>query len=231
MTFSRPRGLALLCFALVFFASLCATAQSLADQTLIAQVDRTDNHREISLAGYTVEERYTITNSHFSSPAVVLVKVTYTRDAGKHYEVISRTGPSLLASKLLNSMIAEEQKLSQNPSRSLAQITSANYSMTHTGSEPLHSQPCEVLTVEPLRRSAYVLNGRLWVDARSKQIVRIDGVPPVSPSFFASKPRIVRDYEDVGGFPLATHSHATSSGFFAGSTVVDIDYTNYQITH
>jgi len=230
MTSLRLRGLALLCTAVALPACVRAIGQPAADQALIAQIDRADNHRETSLAGYTVDERYTITNSHFSTPAVALVKVTYTRDAGKHYEVLSRTGPSLLSSKLLNSMISEEQKLSQNPSRSLAQITSANYAMTHTGSEPLNNRPCEVLTVAPLRSSAYVLNGRIWVDAKSKQIVRIDGVPPVSPSFFASKPRIVRDYEDVGGFPLATHSHATSSGFFAGSTVVDIDYTNYKIT-
>jgi negative regulator of sigma E activity len=230
MTFSRVSGTALLCAAVVLFTFVRATAQSTGDQALLAQIDRADNHRETDLAGYTVEELYTITNSHFNTPAVALVKVTYTRDTGKHYEVISRSGPSLLASTMLNSMIAEEQKLSINPSRALAQITSANYAMTHTGSEELHNRPCEVLAVTPLRSATYVLKGRIWVDAATKELVRIDGIPPQSPSFFAGKPKIIRDYHDVAGFPLATHSHATASGFFAGSTVVDIDYTNYKIT-
>jgi hypothetical protein len=86
------------------------------------------------------------------------------------------------------------------------------------------------MAITPRRKSSRVLQGRIWVDAESKQMMRIDGMPPQSPSIFAGKPKVTRTYADVAGFSLPTHSHATSSGFFTGSSVVDIDYFNYQIT-
>jgi negative regulator of sigma E activity len=214
----------------LFIASAAIIAQSVADASLIAQVDRAENHRETGLPGYTVEEHYSITNSHFKEPALAVVKVVYTRDAGKQYDVISRSGPGLLASTLLNSMLAEEQKLSRNPTRSQAVITSANYSMTPLTEVAVNGRDCAVLAITPRQRTAYVMKGRIWVDATSRLIVRIDGVTAQSPSFFAAKPSIQRDYAEIGGFALAFHSHAVSSSFFAGKTVVDIDYVHYQLT-
>jgi negative regulator of sigma E activity len=221
------------CVAL-FFGSLLLPQRGASlpanDQALIAQIDAAVQHRETELAGYTVEEHYTINNSHFKDPAVAVVKVTYTRDAGKHYEVVSRTGPSLLANRLLNSMLAEEQTLSVDPSRSSALVTSANYIMSHVGSEDLNGRHCEVLTITPKVKSPYVMDGRIWVDAKRKLLVRIKGITPKSPSFLAGKPEILRDYGEQNGYSLATHSHATSSGLFAGKTVIDIDYVHYQLT-
>jgi len=211
------------------FSCASASAQQADASSLIAQIDKAEQHREADLAGYTVEERYTITNSHFNDPAVAVVKVTYARATGKRYDVISRTGPSLLANKLLNSIIDNEEKLSHNPSRSHALLTSANYTMQHTGSETIGGRPCEVLTITPKQQSSYVLNGSIWVDAQSKMIVRVTGTPPVSPSFFAGKSTITRDYGETGGFALALSSHATSSAFFGGNTVVDIVYSHYQL--
>jgi len=214
----------------LFFLPLHVAAQPTADANLITQIDQAGQHREADLLGYTVEEHYTITNSYFKLPAVADVRVVYGRDAGKHYEVISRNGPSLLAVNLLNSMLADEQKLSLNPTRSHAVVSSANYIMSGTGSEVVGGRSCTVLSVEPRQKSSYVINGRIWVDAASGLLVKIGGVPPQSPSFFASRPSITRDYGEMNGFSLASHSHAVSSSFLTGKTTVDIDYIHYQIT-
>jgi negative regulator of sigma E activity len=220
--------------AVVLFGSLFlpqhSASQSASDPALIAQIDAAVRHRETDLAGYTVEEHYTINNSHFNDPAIAVVKVTYTRDSGKHYEVVSRTGPSLLATRLLNSMLAEEQTLSVDPSRSSSVVTSANYTMSYTGSEDMDGRHCEVLTITPKVKTPYVMDGRIWVDARSKLMVRMEGITPKSPSFLAGKPAIARDYGEQSGYSLATHSHATSSGLFTGKTVIDIDYVHYRLT-
>ena len=205
-------------------------AQSTAEATLIAQIDQAAQHREADLLGYTVEEHYTITNSYFQSPALADVAVVYGRDGGKRYEVVSRNGPSLLASTLLNSMLADEQKLSLNPTRSHAVVSSANYIMKSTGNEVMGGRRCVVLAVAPRQKSAYVLNGHIWVDAASGLLVRIDGIPPQSPSFLASKPSITRDYGVMDGFSLAVHSHAVSSSFLTGKTIVDIEYIDYHLT-
>jgi len=226
---NKAGGCATIIFLLALYLPIQAAPQSLADQALIAQIDGAVEHRESGLSGYTVEEHYTITNSHFNDPATAVVKVTYKKDSGKQYEVVSRTGPSLLASKLLDSMLAEEQKLSVNPDRGLSVISSTNYGMVPAGEEQVGDRPCEVIAITPKQKSPYVLSGRIWVDARSKILVRIEGTAPQSPSFFAGKPNVVRDYGEMAGFGLALHSHAVSSGMLVGKTVVDIEYVHYQI--
>jgi hypothetical protein len=123
MPFNRSAG-AVLALALAVVHPF-GLAQPASEPEIIAQIDRADRHHQQDLAGYTVEEHYTIINSHFQTPAKALVKVTYSRDTGKSYEVLSRSGPSLLANRVLNSMLAEEQKLSRSSSRSLSEITPA----------------------------------------------------------------------------------------------------------
>ena len=210
-------------------ATVKATAATTTDDDLIRQIDNSENNRETNLAGYTVQERYTITNSHFDTPGVALVKVTYKLGQGKQYEVVSRQGPGLLASKLLDSMLAEEKKLSLSENRKQALVTSANYTMTETGEEQLGKRACEVVAITPREKGPYLMNGRIWVDAKTKLLVKVEGVPTESPSFFAGKPNIVREYGEINGFALANYSHATTSGFFTGKTVVDIDYIDYQL--
>jgi negative regulator of sigma E activity len=215
-------------------ASLCSAApmgaQTASDLALFSQIDQAEQHREADLAGYTVEEHYTITNSHFHNPASAVVKVFYSRDAGKQYDIVSRSGPSLLAGNLLDSMLAEEKKLSVNPSRSLALLSTANYSMVRAGEEPVDGEMCEVIAITPKQKSPYVIEGRMWVDALSKLIVKIEGTTEQSPSFFSGKPDVIRDYGTVDGFALAQKATVVSSGFFAGRMVVEIKYVGYQIT-
>jgi hypothetical protein len=60
-------------------------------------------------------------------------------------------------------------------------------------------------------------------------IVKLEGRPPTSASFFSGRPQIVREYKEVGGFALAQHSHAVSSSFLFGRSTVDIEYRNYHV--
>jgi hypothetical protein len=60
-------------------------------------------------------------------------------------------------------------------------------------------------------------------------IVKIEGKPPTSASFFSGRPQVVREYEEVNGFVLAQHSHAVSSSFLFGRSTVDIEYRDYHL--
>ena len=198
-------------------------------QDLVRQIDQSELRRESKLAGYTVTEYYSIKNSHFSKPAEAIIETTYRRGKGKTYRVLSRSGPSLLRSSVLDRLLEEESQLSRGRIREQAVITSANYSMQLIGQESLGLKVCEVLELTPRRKSPYLLNGRLWVDPKPMLIVKIEGKPPTSLSFFSGRPQIVRTYQELNGFALAEHSHAVSSNFFLGQSTVDIEYRNYHV--
>lgn len=207
---------------------LMAQAQPSVEQDVIRQADHAENSREASLIGYTVTEHYFIRNSRLSEPEDATVKVTYNVGTGKTYEIVNRSGPMLL-NKVFDSLLDNEKKVSSGPNRKAALVTSDNYDMKLAGKETIGDRECEVLAITPKQVSEFLLQGRIWVDATTKLLVRIDGMAGASPSFLAGRPTITRDYGQQKGFALATHSHAVSSSFLSGSTTVDIDYIDYDV--
>lgn len=198
-------------------------------QDLIRWIDQTELSREAKLAGYTVTEYYTITNSRFSRPAEATIETTYKRGQGKTYKILSRSGPSLLRNTVLDRLLQEESLLSRGRARAQAILTSANYDMKLIGADSVSGTVLDVVRLIPKKKSPYLLNGRMWVDPVRMMIVKVEGKPPVSASFFVGRPQVVRQYMQIDGFPLAQHSHAVSSGFFFGQSTIDIDYRNYHV--
>ena len=101
--------------------------------------------------------------------------------------------------------------------------------MKLVGKEPVGGTMCDVLELTPKRKSPYLLKGRLWVDPAKMMVVKIDGKPPTSASFFSGRPQVVREYKHLEGFALAHHSHAVSSSFIFGQSIVDIEYRDYHL--
>jgi hypothetical protein len=198
-------------------------------QDLIRQIDQAELRRESKLTGYTVTEYYTIRNSHIGNPAEATIETTYKRGQGKTYKVLSRSGPSLLRNRVLDRLLQEETQMSRGKMREQAIITSWNYDMKLVGKEPVSGTMCDVLELTPKRKSPYLLKGRLWVDPAKMMIVKIDGKPPTSASFFSGRPQVVREYKHLEGFALAHHSHAVSSSFIFGQSIVDIEYRDYHL--
>jgi hypothetical protein len=81
---------------------------------------------------------------------------------------------------------------------------------------------CDAIELIPKRKSPYLLKGRMWVNASDMMLVKIEGQPPTSASFFEGRPEIVREYKQIHGFSLAQHNHAVSSKFLVGQSTVDI---------
>jgi hypothetical protein len=195
---------------------------------LIRCIDEAESSREARLAGYTVAEYYTIRNSHFTRPAEARVEAKYRRGEGTTFRVQSQSGPSLL-NRALDRLLQEESQMSRGRAREQAIITSANYEMKPIGRELVNGTMCAVLELTPRRKSPYLLKGRLWVNAADVKVVKVEGRPPTSASFFAGRPQIVRQYKQIDGFALAELSHAVSRSFLFGQSTVDIEYRDYHL--
>jgi hypothetical protein len=216
---------------LLFALLICCVADSAApEETVIRGVDQAELRRETDLAGYTVTEHYSIRNYRFSSAAEMMVATVYKKGEGKTYKVLSRSGSAMLQSSVFDRMLQEEKTMSRGDTRRQALVTSANYAMKLTGEETLSGRPCEVLELTPRKKSAHLLKGRAWVDSKDYSLVKIEGRPTASASFFVGRPLVTREYESVDGFSLARRSHAVSDGLFLGKTELTIEYNDYHVT-
>jgi hypothetical protein len=192
-------------------------------------IDRAQMAREERLLSYTVTEHYTLKNMRFGTSAELVANVTYSKESGKVYTVVSRTGSPFLQSKVLDRVLAEETAMSHGDARKTALVTSANYAMQPEGEEVLQGRRCVRVALTPRVKSTHLLKGKLWVDAETHNIVRIEGTPLQSPSFWAGASKIYRDYADIGEFAYAQRTVAVSGSMMTGKTEMRIEYNDYKI--
>ncbi|MFZ0394463.1 MAG: sigma-E factor regulatory protein RseB domain-containing protein [Terracidiphilus sp.] len=214
------------------FSAQMAAAPQIDSAAVIQGIDRSVIHRDGNVLGYTVTERYTVfRNGDEAHPAAEMsVETTYTQNAGKSYRILSEDGPALLRKEVLERALENEKSLNQPANRIHELITSANYSMTVTGKAQVDGRDCLVVTIAPRQNAAYLFKGRIWVDERTEDIVRLDGVATQSASLLTGPAQVVRSYATVDGFPMATHASATVSSWLLGPTRVEIEYTGYAVT-
>lgn len=210
-----------------------ARAQQIDPATVIQRVDAAVKARVDSVAGYTVTEHYSVyRNNDESHPvAEMTVKTSYREETGKSYTILSQSGSALIRSVVLGSILENEKNLNQPGIRDETWITSANYQMQVEpgGTRTVNGRDCVALSLTPRRKTAYLLEGTLWVDAKDGAIVQVEGTASKSSSFLTGATQILRQYANIGGYPEATRVRAVSNSFMFGKTVVTIEYQNYQV--
>ena len=217
-------------FSIVTLALRLGGATTLPGPDVIWSIDKAQQERDRELAGYAALEHYTVRNSHFEETAELTAKVSYQRGPGKRYQVLWRKGSGFLQERVINRIIKEDAALSRSPERSHTLLTSANYSMKMEGMRLLHGEQCYVVHIRPRAHKYSLIEGRAWFDVESFSLLRIEGKPAASPSFWTGRPFIEREYTILDGLSFPKHSRATSKGFFAGKSQLDIDYSQYVVT-
>lgn len=220
-----------LCVLITTFAFAGPVSDSLTerDRTLAKDIAEAQLQREEKLTDYTATERYTIRNTHFSDPAGMTVAVTYRAGVGKSYQILSRYGPSMLQSGVLDRLIKEETEMSRGEARKASLVTEENYRIQWFKEQMLDGRLCDVVNLEPRTKSPHLLRGQAWVDLASHHLVRIEGKPTASPSFWAGTPTVIRDYVEIGSFAFAKASRAVSQTFLLGKTELNIEYSDYKV--
>ena len=185
------------------------------------------------LASYTVTEHYAVFRGHddTSPTAEMTVKTTYRKDTGKSYEILSQSGSSLWRKEVLKTLLENEQRMSKPGNVETALINSSNYEMKldQNSSQTLDGRECVVLDITPRRKSQYLFNGKLWVDAHDFAIVQLKGAAAKSAFFLANAAEVSRQYAELQSLPMATHAEAVSGSALLGQTVVKVDYSGYQM--
>ena len=220
----------LVALLLICTAGDCAAPEPVREESVIRGVDQAEVNRETNLTGYSVTGHYAVRSNRFQTSAEMTVSIVYRKGAGKSYQVLSRSGSSVLQTRVLDRLVQEEAAMSRGDIRPHVVVTSANYKMKLVSKEPVVGRSCEVVELSPLTKSPHLLKGRAWVDAEDHSLVRIAGRPVTSASFWAGRPLIVRDYEKIEGFSMAKRSHALADTLLLGKTELTIEYSDYKIT-
>ena len=194
---------------------------------VVAKMLRGDVERRSELPGYTALRRYVAVNQN--RRAEMVVRVDCSADGAKQFTVISEEGSSAIRKHALYRMLSEETMASRREARDGSRITPANYKFDMVGQDTLDSGPAYVLAITPKTENRYLIDGRIWVNAKDYSIVRIEGQPARDPSFWVHNVHFVHTYQRVGQFWFASSTHSTSEIRIFGRSELTIENSNYTL--
>jgi hypothetical protein len=190
------------------------------DGMVLAQTSRFDRFE-----AYTRTQHYAVTAERFNLKADLVARIHRDRLKGKTYEIISRSGSTVIQTHVFEPLLEAEIATSKQSGELL---TPENYSFRLTGQEDFAGKHCYVLTTEPKHKDKRLLKGRIWVDTGDFGIVHVEGRPSESLSFWVGRPMIVQDFTKISGYWWATQRHSHIDNMFLGKSDLLIDYSDYQ---
>jgi len=217
--------------AIVFSAVASASSQTgdplpSADD-VVAKMIRTDVERRSELTGYTALRRYVAVNK--DRRAEMVVRVDCSPDGSKQFTIVSEEGSSSIRKHAFYKMLSEETMASRRETRDGSRITPANYTFNMLGRDTLDTGPAYVLAIIPKTENKYLIQGRIWVNAKDYSIVRVEGQPAQNPSFWVHDVHFIHTYQRVGQFWFASSTHSTSEIRIFGRSELAIENSNYAL--
>ncbi len=219
-------------FSLMSLAAAATPVQSLNSAAVIQGIDAAVQARVENVLGFTDTEHYAVyRGANETHPAAQMtVRDAYQKGKGKTYTVLSESGSSIIERFGLRPLLDNETEINLPSQVANSWFTSANYHMQlKPGAQQVNGRTCYALSIKPRRVAPNMIDGTLWVDAKDYSIVRVQGVASRKPSIFAGTTHMMRDYENIDGYSMATHARAESGSVFVGRTVVVIQYYDYHL--
>lgn len=202
--------------------------------TLIQRIDAGNEARYANVLGFTEIEHYRVFRGDDQThpAAEMTVKVTYTKGAGKSYEVISQSGSKIIQKFGLDPLLENEKAINDPAVVKNSWFSTSNYEMKVKAGESkeLDGRTCVALAITPKRKAPNMIDGTLWVGAQDGKIAEVDGEASKSPNPLAGATHMMREYTLIQGYSMAKHARAESTSPIIGRTVVTIDYSDYQLS-
>jgi len=215
---------------IVVLAVMTADADSIPAPTVdavVAKIMAHDSERLAALHGYTAVRRYVLENLNHHKRAEMLVRMICLEDGSKQFEIVSTDGWGGARKHVFPRLLGAEVEAARPNLRERSRITPENYTFEMVGTESVRGRPAYVMAIEPKTQNKYLVRGKIWVDAEDYSIIRVDGKPAKSPSFWIKSVHFVHDYDKIGAFWFPALDHSVTDVRIFGATEMTIEYFDY----
>jgi hypothetical protein len=180
------------------------------DLNLILQrLEDVQHHDPAQSRPYEVTREYKVFRGNDKQPtSEVMAQINFVPPDVKTYKITQARGNSR-GEKMVRELLDRETESAKKGHGS--EITRKNYDFVFLRQENFGVIPEYVLRIVPKRKDKYLLGGRIWVDASTFHIRRIEGVPARSPSFWIKDIHITLQYAELNGMwiPVSFDAIAT----------------------
>jgi hypothetical protein len=216
-------GILICLLAAVAVAQTSATpdTRDIVDRMLRAQQENKARARP-----FTVKRGYLLMDKQDQQKAHVVANITVLPPNSKQYNIESSSGG--MGEKVLRDVLSKETETPRDAQRQ--ELSLGNYDFQLLGEETLDGRRCFLLSMNPRREEKDLLRGKLWIDAESYNIRRVEGTPAKNPSWWLHDLHILMSFTEVDGMWLRTFTHAVANVRFKGKYVMESRDLEYRFT-
>ena len=205
------------------------TAQSSDANTIVTTMLQKDAERRSAFPGYSAVRTYVLENAEHHKRAEMTVRVICRPDGTKSFEVVSESGWGGARKHVFPRLLDTEASASKPGSREDSAVNPENYWFRLTGIERICGRTAYAIEVTPKAQKKYLIRGTIWVDTTDYAILRIEGSPAKSPSFFIKSTTFTHTYQKNGAFWLPESDISVSDARMFGPTQLTILYREYEL--
>jgi len=198
---------------------------------IVGKIMAANARRSAELRGFQGKRKYELHYHSFlgGRDASMEVLATYNAPDQRTFSVISQSGSKLLLNRVLLKLLDSEKEAFEH--RKQVELSPENYKFELVGMDGTTTgSACYVLTVKPRKENKFLYTGRIWIDAHDFAVVRMEGQPAKSPSFWVRDTQIDSQWQKFGNFWFIAHNRSVSHIRMGGVATLNIDYGDYQIT-
>jgi hypothetical protein len=179
-----------------------------------------------TLTSYKAIRRLTATTRGGRMRATLEARTTLDPASGFTYEILSEEGSSLIRRKVLVAALEAEQQAVQSAESRGARLTPENYDFIGVS---VASQRLYKIDVRARRKNQMLIDGSLFVDGDSADLVRMEGELSKRPSFWTRRVRVVREYARIEGFHVPVSMQSTADVLIVGASSFSMTYRYLEI--
>lgn len=151
---------------------------------------------------------------------------TLDRDGRFTFEVVSESGSALIRRKVLRAALEAEQQSQTPEAREQAALTAANYEFLEMKQDAEHLVK---IGIRPRRRHVMLVDGALFFEDRTADLVRIEGELPKRPSIWTRRVHVNRDYKRIEGVHVPVAMNSTADVMIVGTSTFSMTYDYEEI--
>lgn len=195
-------------------------------ETIVHEMSKAKAEIRARLRSYTVTRDFKLFGKEKSTvKAEVTADMTFVPPAFKEF-TIKRTNGAGLGERIVRQMLEHETRVVKD--NNAIDLSLANYSFQFAGEKELDGHRCYVLEMQPRRKERALLRGRVWVDAATYLVHRVEGEPAKALSWWLRNAYIILEYSDVDGMWLQTASESTADVRIVGPHTMTSRDTEYK---
>ncbi|HWY68515.1 MAG TPA: hypothetical protein VNX88_07600 [Terriglobales bacterium] len=194
--------------------------------TLVKRIIEAQLDNRARAKPYSVTREYKVFGSGVNRPRTeVLAQVNFLPPNVKSYGIDQSTGG--MGEKVVRRILDHEVDSTRDPK--MMMVNESNYDFAYAGQGVVGGVRCYKLEITPRHERKDLLNAIIWVDQGSYRILRIEGDPVKSPSFWVKDVHVVIDYAEVAGMWLQTQTQAMAHLRFGGEYKIISHDLNYDV--